>query len=559
MITNCYIVLLGCVLGLSNSIQEDLENDKFCDTPDCLKGIYASFSNDAKEWIPPNVLFDSNLNEVLEIELEVLSGELPHWLDGSLYRVGPGLYELGGRKVNTMVDALSKIHKWSFKKESPPVFTAALLKSGIYNRTMSSKSLVPMPHLGQVEPPLTNFEILKVMLYDDKPDNNNIAPWHLGSSGITITTESPLYIDIDFKTLDFIKKHTTKSDDTGMFEQEFLSASHFCRHPSSGDSINYKVVMPFDKGLISGSEGPAYHIYRYLEDDNKQIVAKLIGKVPIEKGDIRVVHTLGATENYVVLPRFSLYVELNHPVDISQNIKIIPLKPTMFDVVSLTDGSRKSFTFEAYEAQHIFNSYERYNDRNELEIIVDYPTIEDIKNVPDKNIFELLNINNLRNPDFSYKENWEPYTKFKIRRFILNMETGKGSIYEYPQMWFPKNLEVEFPYINDAYRGLPYCYVYLQTWNHDANNAMGLLKVDMCSEKSIGWEEKNKFPVEPVYAGRPGASEEDDGIILSPVLDSTNNSTSLYIWNAKDLKVLAIISTPITVPFTLHGIWINGV
>ena len=552
----CYILFMAHLSVVLSLNQDMMDGDNFCHTQSCSK--YASFSDDSNEWIPPNALFDSNFDEVSQIKLEVISGDVPNWLDGSLYRVGPGIFEFGARKVNTIVDALSKIHKWTFNKEGP-IFSASFLKSSIYNRTMQSGNFVPMPHLGQVEPSLSTFEVLKVMLYDDKPDNNNIAPWNLRKSGITITAESPLYIDIDCKTLNFLEKYLTKSNDTGFFEKEILSASHFWRHPSSGDSINYKIVIPYDKGLISGSKGPAYHLYRYKEDYQGHVIANLIGKVPIENNDIRVVHTLGATEHYVVLPRFSLYVELNHPVDISQNIKISPLKSTIFDVLSLKDGNRKSFVFGAYEAQHIFNCYERYNDENELEIIVDYPTIEDITGVPNKNIFEILNIKNLKNPNYSYKENWEPYTKFKIRRFILNMDTGKGTIYEYPIMWSPKNLEVEFPYINDAYRGLPYCFVYLQTWNHDANNAMGLMKVDMCTERSIGWQEKNKFPVEPVFAARPGACEEDDGIILSPVLDSTDNSTSLYIWNATNLEVIAIISTPITVPFSLHGIWINGV
>ena len=553
-------LLLSC-LFISSVTQtiSSADNGGTCDASGCpTESDNAKFSDNADDWIMPNALFESNLVELSNTNLGVISGNIPSWLDGTLYRVGPGLYELGNRRVNNMVDALSKVCRWSFNN-GEATFSTSFLKSSIYNRTKENEELVAIRHLGQMHPPATTMEKIQIMFYDSLPDNNNIAAWELGKSGVTITAESHVYIDVDFKSLEFQKKYSAKSDNTGMFEQEFLSASHFWRHPSSGDSINYKIVIPLDKGFISKNEGPAYHLYRYKENEEGTIDAKFVGRVPIEKGDFRVVHTLGATENFIVLPRFSLYVDFNDPVDLGQNIKFSSSKPVFMDVVSLKDGSRKQFTFKAHEAQHIFNSYERYNDKNELEIVVDYPTLDNVDNVPDKNIFELLNIETLTDPNFQYKEHWEAYTTFRIRRFILNMDTGTGHIYDYPQMWSPSNLQVEFPYINDAYRGLPYCYVYLQTWNQDAHNAMGIMKVDMCKEKSIGWQEVNKFPVEPVFAGRPGATDEDDGIIMSPVLDSTTNSTALYIWDAKNLEVLTILNTPVTVPFTLHGVWINGV
>ena len=52
-----------------------------------------------------------------------------------------------------------------------------------------------------------------------------------------------------------------------------------------------------------------------------------------------------------------------------------------------------------------------------------------------------------------------------------------------------------------------------------------------------------------------GATLEDDGVIISPVFDSVTNSSSLYIWSATDLSVLAKLTSPVRVPFTLHGMW----
>ena len=545
-------MLLWVLLCISQS------HAQFCDKESCPQ--YASFPQDKNGRLRPDALFSDNHDEVHNSELRLVFGKVPEWLDGTLYRVGPGIYEYGNRKVTNMVDALSKVTRWSIRKDKPAVFSTALLRSSMFNRTIESGNLIPMRHLGVMVPPLTAFEIAKITLYDDLPDNNNIAVWELGSNGATITGESLIYVDLDYSTLSFQRKYIPDASDGHWSVKEILSASHFARHPGTGDSINYKLTIPLDKGYFSGSTSPEYRLYRYHEDSNGRIFADLIGKFPIDMDGFRVIHSLGSTPNYVVVPRFSLVVKPNHLADSSKNIILDKTAPTIIDIIAIADGKHTAFTFDPHESQHILNTFERKNDKGEVEIVVDYPTIADVENAyTGECIFELLNVNRLKNPSFSYRNHWKSYTEIKFRRFILNMDTGESSVYEFPQMWIPQVLQVEFPYINDAYRGLPYCYVYLQTWNHDANHAMGIMKVNLCEETSIGWHEINKFPAEPIFVAAPNASDEDEGVILSPVYDAAANTSSIYIWNAKNLQVLAVLESEINVPFTLHGIWINGV
>ena len=42
----------------------------------------------------------------------VLSGEIPSWIDGSLFRNGPGKYELGDQQVEHLFDGLSVVHRF---------------------------------------------------------------------------------------------------------------------------------------------------------------------------------------------------------------------------------------------------------------------------------------------------------------------------------------------------------------------------------------------------------------------------------------------------------------
>ena len=544
------------LLILATLIMTALSSDEgTCSAETCAPKSVPEFSSTRDGWKMPTALFEQNLEEVAPQEQEVIFGKLPEWLNGKLYRVGPGMFEKGGRKVRNLVDGLSKVHMWSFNGAAAPTFAASFLKSDIYNRTMAAGELVPYKHLDKFDPPLTKLEKAKVMFWDDEPDNNNIAPWNLASKGVTICNESPIYIDIDRESLEFQRKFVAKSSDYKRFVKEAFSASHFARHPS-GDSINYKFVIPMDGGVFSGVKKPAYHLYRYTETESGDVLANFVGDVPIEGMDIRGIHSLGATENFAILPRFALYFELSDPVEIGTGAKIGPHKETFFDVVSLVDGTRTQFKFPSHNAMHIINSFERKNEAGQTEVVIDWPTIDSVEGIKNSNIFELLNRETLTDPNYSYEEHFPHYTKFTLRRFTLNMETGEGTQYDYPRMWSPDAIEVEFPYINDNYRGLPYCYAYFQTWNHDAHNAMGLLKVDMCKETSVGWERKNKFPVEPVFAARPGGEGEDDGVVLAPVFDADTGRSELYVWDAKSLEVVAIVNTPIVVPYSLHGTWI---
>jgi len=557
------LVLLLLLVMYSNAneavdaIVEDVD-----EVPITLQGIptdtssaYGTFCNDKTGRIQPRELFATQLDEVEGVGLNIVEGNVPEWLSGTLYRVGGGMFKLGNREVVNMVDGLSKVNSWEFTPGQAPKFTAKFLKSRIYNATIAKGEITAMQHMGDMIPPLTFLEKAKVaadLIYYGNPDNNNIAVWELSKKGITVTNESPLYVEVNHQTLDYQEHFRVIPDEFSMFDKELMSASHFFRLPISGDSINYKFVIP-----LIPTKKLAYHMIRYSTNEEGKLVATTIGKVDIESDDMRVIHSLGATENYAILPRFSLHVSRSPNIfKICDSIKFNKEKPTVMEVFSLKDGKHTSFKFPAGESQHIINSFERYNKNNELELVIDYPTKNDCSDYPeDKCIFELLDIRNLLSEDYIYQKEWRSISDMVIRRYIMNMETGIGRVYEFPQMWEPKILQVEFPYINDNFRGLPYCYAYFHAWQYDVKNHMGLLKVDMCNEVSISWEEKNKFPVEPIFAARPGGTEEDDGVILSPVFDSETSTTQTYIWSAKDLTVLAKLDSPIRVPFTLHGLW----
>jgi carotenoid cleavage dioxygenase-like enzyme len=111
---------------------------------------------------------------------------------------------------------------------------------------------------------------------------------------------------------------------------------------------------------------------------------------------------------------------------------------------------------------------------------------------------------------------------------------------------------LELPRINEARAGRHYCFQYGMT--HDFR----VVKQNMCSAPgsaaALSWGETNHYATEPLFFARPGASAEDDGVVVATVLDGAQQSSYLVVLDARTMTVLAKTYTKKrVVPFSLHG------
>jgi len=68
------------------------------------------------------------------------------------------------------------------------------------------------------------------------------------------------------------------------------------------------------------------------------------------------------------------------------------------------------------------------------------------------------------------------------------------------------------------------------------------------------WSEAGVYPTEAGFIGRPGASAEDDGVLVSVVFNSTTNSSYGVILDSRNLRLLDRFSFDQLLPFHAHGI-----
>jgi beta,beta-carotene 9',10'-dioxygenase len=84
------------------------------------------------------------------------------------------------------------------------------------------------------------------------------------------------------------------------------------------------------------------------------------------------------------------------------------------------------------------------------------------------------------------------------------------------------------------------------------------VKIDTQTGSSWSWREPDTYPGEPVFVARPGAADEDDGVILSIVLDARLGTSYLLILNAHSFEEIARAGLPQPVLFGYHGAFFTG-
>jgi beta,beta-carotene 9',10'-dioxygenase len=115
-------------------------------------------------------------------------------------------------------------------------------------------------------------------------------------------------------------------------------------------------------------------------------------------------------------------------------------------------------------------------------------------------------------------------------------------------------VSIELPRLN--YRrcaGRPYRYVYGVGNEVPGNFIDSLVKLDVERGTASTWREDGCYPGEPVFVAAPQPSQEDDGVILSVVLDTRKATSFLLIMDASIFSELARADVPHHIPHGFHG------
>jgi carotenoid cleavage dioxygenase-like enzyme len=463
----------------------------------------------------PWALGFSTLEHTVSSEELELTGSLPQWLSGSLLRTGPAKFEVGEQRMRHWFDGLAMLHR----------FTISSGEVSYGNRYLESRSYRAARAQGQIaygefatDPCRSLFKRVQTLFSgrSELPDNANINVVKLGERFIAMT-ETPLPVQFD--------PHTLEAAEVRPYEVPGeLSTAHPHADRASGAMLNYAAKL-----------GPR-NSYRFFEvpahgDGARTTKPRVIGSVPVRAPAY--MHSFGLTERWLVLAEFPLVV---NPLALAlsgrpyiENYRWKPERGTRFTLVDRASGEAvKGFQSDACFAFHHVNAYE-----DGEHVVVDLCTY------PDAGVIEDLYLERLCAG--------KPIPPAELTRFRLH--TAERSV----QSERLAEDNIELPRIN--YRRCnerPYSYV----WGNGAGSSGWLeriVKVDVRDGETLAWSEAGCYPGEPVFVARPHAEREDDGVILSVVLDAAGGSSFMLALDARDLSELARAQVPHHIPFSFHG------
>lgn len=271
-------------------------------------------------------------------------------------------------------------------------------------------------------------------------------------------------------------------------------------------------------------------------------------------------HSASITEDYLILAEIPLHFNYYYAAWGSLKGDTVTnmfkwngaTLPTYFRVISLDSGEEIArIPGPAFFNFHHVNAYHHPDNRQKI--------IVDICAYDDDRIINELYLNKLRANVF-------PSGTGYVRRFELDLDAktctepnanareGKGA---HPISHSHSLVPVQFELgrINPRFVGKPYRYVY-------AVRAVpgrlfdAIVKLDVQSREQVAiWETPCTSPSEPVFVPRPDAKEddEDDGVVLTVVLNQHAKKSYLLVLDGKTLKELARAHLPTHIPLSFHG------
>jgi carotenoid cleavage dioxygenase-like enzyme len=463
-----------------------------------------------------------------EVAVEDLAttGAIPEWLEGDLLRNGPAMWRVGGRRLNHWFDGMAMLHRFSIHAG----------KVSYANRFLRSKDYQAAKN-GSIEFAEFATDPCRSLF---KRMTANFSPAYSSNANVNITkvaddfvamTETPIQIAFNPETLDTL----------GVVEYEdSLTPGITTAHPhydvTTHELINYMLKM---------GRNSTYTVFGIPRGSKHR---QAIGTADTPRPSY--MHSFALTENYIVLMEFPFVVNplsmLLSGRPFIENYRWKPELGTTFTLFDRADGSTtRLHTDEPWFAFHHVNAYEEPG-----KLILDVSVYADAEIVSD------LFLNSLLGPVPESSDYRPPQLPpFSLRRFTLDLQANTVQSHQLCEQ------PLELPRINyGSHNARAYRFAYGISVDPTEPAAFldRLARIDVESGESIVWYEPNTYPGEPVFVSRPGASDEDDGVVLSVVLDAAAGSSFLLVLDARDLSEIARATVPQAVPFGFHGQFIRS-
>lgn len=449
--------------------------------------------------------FRSFDEETDPVTLDV-AGDLPEWLSGTLYRNGPGRFEVGGRDLTHWFDGFALLRRFEFR-EGGIEYSSRFPETDAYRA--AAEGTLRYPEFG-TNPDWSLLGRLRNALGGTMTDNASITVRHRAGEHRAVT-ETTREVAFDPEDLSVLGHRETPVPATGTLTHDHYD---FLQEEWVGIGTRF--------GRNSG-----YVVYRDPDGGSVETIGR------IERDEPAYMHSFALTDHYVVLTEHPFRTSprrLLNSRPFAESFRWYPERDTTFLVVDRRDGEVVAepgvppfFTF------HHVDAHERGD-----ELFVDLVAFEDHSIVP------ALSLSNLRSraPDVPDGE---------LRRYRIDLDAERAA----GRTVFADG--IEFPTVYYAEANLhPYQFCYGVGTDPGSFNDR-LHKVDVERGSDSLWQEEGIHPGEPLFVPRPGGEQEDDGVLLSVALDTDEERSCVLVFDAAEFEEIARAYLPHALPFDFHG------
>lgn len=509
-------------------------------------------------------------------------GRFPSYTAGDLYRLGPGVTDVGdGMHISHWFDGLSMLHRFRIAPDGAAVTYTNRLLAEPLKREIERAGRRPrgMFTFGR-DPCFSRFRKFNTWFAELNPfkgagdvgryANANVTFGRLRDKHVTKTDANQL-VEVDVGAM--MEKRAFTYTELSSKLRGALSAAHSQTDSETGEFFNFVTDLSYPKSTYTVFSVPPQ------EAQEPVVLAKFDAPATY-------LHSFALTKKYLVMvlhpARIRPMAALWHR-NVEEAMSYRAEEPTVFYVISRAERRVvRRYTAPAMFTFHNVNAYDSGGDVDDIVIdLVNYDSMEFV---------HLVHMDKLRRK----LEDWKPFERSKLVRYTLRgvnappssagatraaageaakaaggaAATAADGVAECrPLEPADTTRTIELPRFNGAaYHMRPHRYVYGIGGPSDGSAgyfADAVVKVDVETGTRIeytgsggaGGQKQPMFPSEPIFVPRPGATAEDDGVLLTVVFEPHRGCSSLVALDARELREVARADTPHVVTAGFHGNW----
>jgi torulene dioxygenase len=328
-----------------------------------------------------------------------------------------------------------------------------------------------------------------------------------------------------------------------------FSGAHAKSDPDTGDIYNFNCEL--------GMKATYRVFHTSASTGQTDILASFPGKAAY-------IHSLFLSESYVILCVWNSYITWGGiSIVYNENIvdsiaKFDPSQKTTWYVVDRRHGKGLVATFESepFFCFHTINAWEEPSstDPTKTDIVCEL-SMYDNTDVIHRFFYDNITSSGAGVKDYAGKKresSLPSHTQFRLG----SVNAVQSSSERLPaELIFKaaKSISSELPTINPNYLTRRHRYTYGCADRLKSSFMDGIVKFDSKTQNAIFWETEGHTPGEPIFVADPEGVEEDDGVLLSVVLDGYAEKSYMLVLDAKDLSEKGRAEMDGPMSFGFHG------